>query len=256
VFSLAFRKIAATHLKEHPSVDVLKKAAALAAADLVPDNAVVGLGSGSTLVHFIEELGLRVRQGRLHVAGVPTSYQARFLAKECGIPLHDPMDIESVEIAVDGADEVDPSGNLIKGAGGAHVIEKFVAACAKRFVVVVDESKRVTTLGERTSVPLEVIAPALSFVLRRVRELGGQPKIRTGTGKLGPVISDLGHPIVDVAFGPIADVARLDQQLNNLPGLLGHGLFVGMTDQVIIAHPPAEKPAIETARFTRMRTER
>ncbi len=237
-------------------MDVLKKAAALAAADLVPNNAVVGLGSGSTLVHFIEELGLRVRQGRLHVTGVPTSYQARFLAKECGIPLYDPIDIESVEIAVDGADEVDPSGNLIKGAGGAHVIEKLVAACAKRFVVVVDVSKRVKTLGERTSVPLEVIAPALSFVMWRVRELGGQPKIRTGTGKLGPMISDLGHPLIDVAFGPILDVARLDQQLNNMPGVLGHGLFVGMTDQVIIACPPAEKPEIETVRFPRMRTER
>jgi ribose 5-phosphate isomerase A len=252
VFSLAFRKIAATHFKGCFSVNVLKKAAALAAADLVPDNAVVGLGSGSTLVYFIEELGLRVRQGRLHIAGVPTSYQARLLAKECGIPLYDPMDIERVDIAVDGADEVDPLGNLIKGAGGAHVIEKLVAACATRFVVVVDESKRVTTLGERTSVPLEVIAPALSFVMGRVRELGGQPKIRSGNGKLGPVISDLGHLIVDVAFGPITDPARLDQQLNSLPGVLDHGLFVGMTDQVIVAHPPTDKPVLETLRFTRM----
>lgn len=233
-------------------MDVLKKAAALAAADLVPDNAVVGLGSGSTLVYFIEELGLRVRQGRLRIVGVPTSYQARFLAKECGIPLCDPMDVESVEIAVDGADEVDPSGHLIKGAGGAHVVEKLVAACAKRFVVVIDASKRVKTLGERTAVPLEVIAPALSFVMRRVRELGGHPILRTGNGKLGPVISDIGHPIVDVAFGPIADVVCLDQQLNNLPGVLGHGLFVGMTDHVIIAHPPAEKCEIETVRFTRI----
>lgn len=233
-------------------MDGLKKAAALAAADLVPNNAVVGLGSGSTLAYFIEELGVRRRRGRLHIVGVPTSYQARFLAKECGIPLYDPIDIDSVAIAVDGADEVDPSGNLIKGAGGAHVIEKLVAACAKRFVVVVDESKQVTTLGERTSVPVEVIMPALSFVMRRLLELGGQPTIRTGKGKLGPVISDLGHPIIDVAFGPIADVIRLDQQLNNLPGVLGHGLFVGMTDQVIIARPPIDKPVLETLRFTKM----
>lgn len=232
-------------------MDALKKAAAVAAADLVPNNAVVGLGSGSTLAYFIEELGVRRRRGRFHIVGVPTSYQARFLAQECGIPLYDPMDIDSVAIAVDGADEIDPSGNLIKGAGGAHVIEKLVAACAKQFVVVVDASKQVTTLGERTSVPVEIIAPALSFVMRRLHELGGQPTLRTGNGKLGPVISDLGHPIVDVAFGPIVDVARLDQQLNSLPGVLGHGLFVGMTDQVIIAHPPAEKPEIKTLRFTR-----
>ncbi len=227
-------------------MDVLKKAAALAAVALVPDHAVVGLGSGSTLVYFIEELGARVREGKLHIVGVPTSYQARFLAKKCGIPLYDPMDVESVDLAVDGADEVDPSGNLIKGAGGAHVIEKVVAACAKQFVVVIDASKQVHTLGERTSVPLEVIAPALAFVMGRVRELGGKPTLRTGNGKLGPVISDLGHPIVDVAFGPIANAARLDHQLNNLPGVLGHGLFVGMTDHVIIAHPPAEKPEIKT----------
>lgn len=227
-------------------MDVLKKAAALAAADLVPDNAVVGLGSGSTLVYFIEELGARVREGKLHIVGVPTSYQARFLAKQCGIPLHDPMDVESVDVAIDGADEVDPIGNLIKGAGGAHVVEKLVAACAKQFVVVIDVGKQVKTLGARTPVPLEVIAPALSFVMRRVRELGGQPTLRTGNGKLGPVISDLGHPIVDVAFGPIANATRLDQQLNNLPGVLGHGLFVGMTDHVIIAHPPAERPEIKT----------
>jgi ribose 5-phosphate isomerase A len=235
-------------------VNVLKKAAALAAADLVPDNAVVGLGSGSTLVYFIEELGARVRQGQLHIVGVPTSYQARFLAKKCGIPLHDPMDIESVDVAVDGADEVDPVGNLIKGAGGAHVVEKLVAACAKQFVVVIDASKQVKMLGQRTSVPLEVIAPALSFVMARVRELGGQPILRTGNGKLGPVISDLGNPIVDVAFGPIANAARLDQQLNNLPGVLGHGLFVGLTDHVIIAYPSAEKPEIKT--YTIQRTVR
>ncbi len=234
-------------------MDVLKKAAALAAVALVPDHAVVGLGSGSTLVYFIEELGTRVRDGRLsHIAGVATSYQARFLAKKCGIPLHDPMDVECVDLAVDGADEVDPSGNLIKGAGGAHVIEKVVAACAKQFVVVIDASKQVHTLGERTSVPLEVIAPALAFVMRRVRELGGNPMLRTGNGKLGPVISDLGHPLVDVAFGPIADVVCLDQQLNNLPGVLGHGLFVGMADQVIIAHPPVEAFALETIRLTRL----
>ena len=232
-------------------MDELKKAAALAAADLVPNNAVVGLGSGSTVAYFIEEIGARRRRGQLHIAGVPTSYQARFLAKECGIPLYDPVDIDSVAIAVDGADEVDPSGHLIKGAGGAHVIEKLVAACAKQFIVIVDESKRVTTLGGRTSVPVEVVMPALSFVMRRLRELGGQPAIRTGNGKLGPVISDLGHPLVDVAFGPIADVIQLDQQLNNIPGVLGHGLFVGMADRVIIARPPADTPVLETLRFAK-----
>lgn len=232
-------------------MDALKQAAALAAVELIPNNAVVGLGSGSTLVYFIQELGARVRQRKLKIAGVPTSYQARFLARQYDIPLWDPMDVESVDIAVDGADEVDPTGHLIKGAGGAHVMEKLIAACAKQFIVVVDERKCVKTLGERTTIPIEVIAPALAFVMRRLRELGGTPVMRNGNGKVGPVISDLGHPIIDVQFGLIADVARLDQQLNDLPGVLGHGLFVGMTDQVIVARSPAERPIIETLRFAR-----
>jgi ribose 5-phosphate isomerase A len=232
-------------------VDALKQAAAVAAVDLIPNGAVVGLGSGSTLVYFIQALGTRVRQGQLHIAGVPTSYQARFLAKEYGIPLHDPMDVESVDIAVDGADEVDPAGNLIKGAGGAHVMEKLVAACAKQFIVVVDERKCVSTLGTRATVPVEAVAPALAFVMRRLRELGGKPVLRSGSGKLGPVISDLGHPILDVEFSVITDAARLDQQINSLPGVLGHGLFVGMADRVLVARSPVGNPIVETLQFTR-----
>src|SRR5581483_6077579 len=116
-------------------VDTLKKAAALAALELIPTNAVVGLGSGSTLVYFIQELGVRVRSGRLQVVGVPTSLQSHFLAKDAGVSLLDPMSVEKVDITVDGADEIDPEGNLIKGGGGAHVMEKLVAAMAKQFVV-------------------------------------------------------------------------------------------------------------------------
>ncbi|MGE0820848.1 MAG: ribose-5-phosphate isomerase RpiA [Candidatus Binatia bacterium] len=230
-------------------MDALKKAAALTAVDLIVDNTVVGLGSGSTLVYFIEELGARIQQGKLHITGVPTSYQARMIAKASGIPLLDPMDVESLDITVDGADEVDPVGNLIKGAGGAHVIEKLVAALAKRFVVVVDESKQVQRLGEHVAIPVEVIAPALSFAQRRLRELGGTPVVRNGNGKVGPVISDIGHPIIDVRFAMIADPVWLDQQINGIPGVLGHGLFVGMADQVIIARPPLEHPRIEIQEF-------
>jgi len=232
-------------------VNALKRAAALAAVELIPPNAVVGLGSGSTLVYFIQELGLRVRQGQLHVTGVSTSYQARSLAKEYGIPLWDPMDIDSVDIAVDGADEVDPAGNVIKGAGGAQVMEKVVAACAKQFIIVVDERKCVPTLGTRATVPVEVIAPALALVTRRLRELGGKPMLRSGSGKLGPVISDLGHLILDVQFAPIADAVRLDQQINSLPGVVGHGLFINMVDQVIIARSPVENPRVEMLQVTR-----
>jgi ribose 5-phosphate isomerase A len=229
--------------------DALKKAAALAALELIPSGAVVGLGSGSTLLYFIKELGVRVRSGRLRVVGVATSFQSHFLAKEAGVPLLDPMSVESVDITVDGADEIDPAGNLIKGGGGAHVMEKLVAAMAKEFVVVADESKPVTMLGARTAVPVEVITPALTFVMKKVRELGGQPQIRSGNGKLGPVMSDLGHPILDVKFNTIPDAARLSQQLNAIPGLVGHGLFVGMADRALIARSPVEKPSIETLHY-------
>src|SRR6266545_1340339 len=109
-------------------VDALKKAAAAAAVDLVPTNTIIGLGSGSTFVFVLKELGERVRQGRLCITGVPTSYQTRLLAKDCGIPIQDLMDVDCIDLAVDGADEIDAAGNLIKGAGGAHVMEKVVAA--------------------------------------------------------------------------------------------------------------------------------
>ena len=232
-------------------VDTLKKAAALAALELIPNNVVVGLGSGSTLVYFIQELGERVRSGQLQVVGVPTSFQSHCLAKEAGVPLLDPMSVEKVDITVDGADEIDPAGNLIKGGGGAHVMEKLVAAMAEQFVVVADESKPVRVLGARAAVPVEVITPALAFVMQKVRVLGGQPKIRSGNGKLGPVMSDLGHPILDVKFDAITDVVQLDQQLNAIPGIVGHGLFVGMVDEVLIARPPIASPTIETRRLTR-----
>ena len=232
-------------------VDALKKAAALAALDLIPNNAVVGLGSGSTLLYFIQELGIRVRSGQFHVVGVPTSYQSHFLAKESGVPLLDPMGVESVDITVDGADEIDPAGNLIKGGGGAHVMEKLIAAMAKQFVVVADETKSVQVLGARTAVPVEVITPALTFVMKKLREFGGHPQIRSSNGKLGPVISDLGHPILDVKFDAIPDAVQLNQQLNTLPGVVGHGLFVGMADQVLIARSPIASPTIETRHLAR-----
>jgi ribose 5-phosphate isomerase A len=192
-----------------------------------------------------------VRSGQLQAVGVATSFQSHFLAKEAGVPLLDPMSVESVDITVDGADEIDPIGNLIKGGGGAHVMEKLVAAMAKQFVVVVDESKPVQVLGTRTAVPVEVITPALAFVMKRMQELGGQPRMRTSNGKLGPVMSDLGHPILDVKFDAITDAVRLNQQLDAIPGIVGHGLFVGMADQALIARVSSEKPTIESLQLQR-----
>jgi ribose 5-phosphate isomerase A len=235
-------------------VDALKQAAAAVAVDLVPANSILGLGSGSTLAFFLKLLGERIRAGKLQVIGVPTSYQTRLLARQYGVPIQDAIDIDHVDLAVDGADEIDPAGNLIKGAGGAHVMEKLVAACADRFIIVADESKIVSTLGVRSSVPVEVIAPSVSFALRRLQELGGAPTLRCGPGKLGPVISDLGNPIIDAWFGLIQDPAKLNHELNNLPGVVGHGLFINMTNDVIVAKSPVENPEIECRSLKRWST--
>jgi ribose 5-phosphate isomerase A len=231
--------------------DELKMQAALAAAEQVSDGSIVGLGSGSTLAFFIRELGRRVRDEGLKITGVPTSFQARMIAAEYGMIIHDPMEVDSIDVAVDGADEVDPAGNLIKGAGAAHVMEKIVASMAKTFIVIVDESKMVGALAERFPVPLEVVAPAMSLVLKQLKEMGATPVVRTGTGKMGPVISDFGNLIIDAKFPAIADPAKLDCELNNLPGVVGHGLFIGMANQVIVARIENGQPKTELVKFNR-----
>ena len=231
-------------------MDALKQAAAAAAVDLVPPNSVLGLGSGSTLAFFIALLGERIRTQKFQVIGVPTSYQTRLLARQHGVPIQDAIDIDHVDLTIDGADEIDPAGNLIKGAGGAHVMEKLIAACADRLIIVADESKVVHTLGERFPVPVEVLVPAIPFTLRRLQEMGGRPTLRCGPGKLGPVISDLRNPIIDVQFGLIHDAAALDLALNVLPGIVGHGLFLNMTTDVIVAKLPLENPMIERRTFS------
>jgi len=236
------------------SVDVLKKAAAAAAVDLVSSNTILGLGSGSTLAFFIELLGERVRTEQLRIVGVPTSYQTRLLAHQHGIPLQDATDTAQIDLTIDGADEIDPAGHLIKGAGGAHVMEKLVAACADRFIVIADESKLVHVLGERFPVPVEVIAPAVSFALRRLQELGGTTTLRNGVKKLGPVVSDLGNLIIDVHFGPIHDPERLNHDLNSIPGMVGHGLFLNMTNEMIVAKAPLDDPIIERRSFLKLRS--
>lgn len=231
--------------------DALKRAVAYKAAELVGDGETIGLGSGTTLEFFYDALSERIRAEGLRIACVPTSYQARFAAHERGIPIIDPLEAQQIDLAVDGADEMDPHGNLIKGGGAAHVLEKIVAAAARRFVVLVDESKQVARLGEKMAVPVEVLPPALPLALRRLAALGGRPALRAAGGKLGPVISDSGHPVVDVRFASIADPAALDQAINGIPGVVGHGLFIGMADRALIGRGPAERASVETIEFRR-----
>jgi ribose 5-phosphate isomerase A len=230
--------------------DELKKKAAFEAVEQITSNSVVGLGTGSTLAFFIRELGRRFKEGQLkNIIGVPTSFQSRIIAAEFGMTIRDPMEVDHIDVDVDGADEVDPAGNLIKGGGAAHVMEKIVASMAKRFIVIVDETKIVKHLGEKFAVPIEVVAPAMSSTLKRLKDMGAEPVVRTGTGKVGPVISDFGNLIIDARFKTIPNPANLDCELNNLPGVVGHGLFIGMANQVIVARMINNLPATDILNF-------
>lgn len=222
------------------AVDRAKRMAGKEAASLVRPGQVVGLGTGSTAAMAIEELGRRMREEGLAFTGVATSYQAMGMARSLGIAVRSLDEVSSIDIAIDGADEVDPAKNLIKGGGGAHLREKVIAGASDLFVVVVDESKLVSVLGERMSVPVEVLPMAVATVARRIRSLGGEPELRTGIRKDGPVITDNGNMILDVRFGPIADPAGLERALREIPGLLESGLFVGLADLVICGDAGAQ----------------
>jgi ribose 5-phosphate isomerase A len=206
---------------------------------------VVGLGTGSTAVHLIVALGERLRAGRLRdVRGVPTSFDAGRLAREHGIPLL-PLEVtDRIDLAIDGADEVDPNLDLIKGGGAAHTREKIVDALADRFVVIVDRDKLVDRLGARCAVPVEVLPIALAPVERRLRELGGEPELRLGQRKAGPVVTDQGNLVLDVRFAEIACPGELERALNNVPGVVENGLFVGLADRVLVGDLVDGVPAV------------
>jgi ribose 5-phosphate isomerase A len=210
-----------------PSRDPLVEAALA----MIPGGAIVGLGSGRAAMRFIKALGARVARG-FRIRGVPTSQATADLAGKLGIPLTTLADIDAIDIAIDGADEVDPNLNLIKGLGGALVREKIVAAAARQFVVLVGPEKIVGSLGERGVLPVEVVPFALEFCLRRLEALGYRATPRT-TGGL-PFISDNGNPILDCRVEAISDPMALEARIRSLPGIVGTGLFLGMADAVLI----------------------
>ena len=211
-----------------------KRLAGKKAAEQVEDGTVVGLGTGSTTAYAIEELGRRVREEKLSIVGIPTSYQAAQLARQSGIPLRSLDDVDRINMALDGADEVDPDKNLIKGGGAAHTQEKVVDSLADHFIVVVDDSKIVKRLGEKFAVPVEVLPMALGPVIRRIERMGGNPVLRMGVNKVGPVVTDQGNFVLDVRFPSIEDPQDLEMRLNNIPGCVENGLFVGLADVIIV----------------------
>jgi ribose 5-phosphate isomerase A len=202
-----------------------------AALGMISDGAVVGLGSGRAATRFIRALGAHVAVG-LHMRGVPTSQSTADLASELGIPLTTLDDVETIDIAIDGADEVDPQLNLIKGLGGALVREKIVAAAARRLVILVGPEKLVSQLGERGTLPVEVVPFALAYCRRKLKSLGYAAIERRRNGRL--FTSDNGNQILDCRIPPLSDPAGLDQAICAIPGVVGTGLFLGMADTVVV----------------------
>ncbi len=207
--------------------EAAKRRAGESATEAIADGMIVGLGTGSTVAHAIRKLGQRVGAG-LDIEGVPTSFQSRERASRAGVPLTS-LDEATPDVAIDGADQV-AGGTLIKGGGAAHAREKVVAAAADRFLVVVDPTKEVDTLD--APVPVEVLPDARTTVAAAVREAGGGPTLRTAERKDGPVVTDNGNLVLDCDFGRIDAPAGLARTLSGLPGVVEHGLFVGLADEI------------------------
>jgi len=226
-------------------VKTMKQEVGRAAAARVKSDSVVGLGSGSTAAYAIEYIGDRLAKGEIkNVVGVPTSFQSEVLAKQFNIPLVTLDAIEHIDVAIDGADEVDPDKNLIKGGGAAHTREKVVDSLAKEFIVVVDEGKLVDKLGSTFLLPVEVIPMAVAPVMRSLKELGGKPELRMGVKKAGPVVTDQGNLVIDVKFDHIKNPAEMEKEINNLPGVLENGIFVGVADIIMVGKIVDGKPEI------------
>ena len=226
-------------------VKLMKQEVGKAAADRVQSGSIVGLGTGSTTAYTIQFLGDRLKSGELkNIIGIPTSFQAEVLAKQYGIPLTTLDAVDHIDIAIDGADEVDPHKNLIKGGGAAHTREKIVDYLADQFIVVVDISKMVERLGSSFPVPVEVIPMAIAPVMRAIEKLGGKPELRMGVRKAGPVITDQGNMVVDVKFDTIDNPSDLEKTLNNIPGVLENGIFVGVTDLVLVGEVQDGQPVV------------
>jgi ribose 5-phosphate isomerase A len=214
------------------SQDDEKKLAGEASLRYVEDGQVVGLGTGSTAVFAIRGLGDRVRAG-LKIRGIPTSVRSRDLATELGIPLTTFDEVQQIDVTIDGADEFDPQLNLIKGGGGALLREKIVASASKRLIIVTDGSKRVPVLG-KFPLPVEVIKFAQALVAREIAALGATTQLRRdATGQA--YVTDEGNHILDCGFGQIPDPAGLARRLSEMPGVVEHGLFIGMASVVMMA---------------------
>jgi ribose 5-phosphate isomerase A len=214
--------------------DAAKKRAAVEAVKHVEDGFVLGIGSGSTVAYAIMEIGRKIKRENLRVLGIPTSYQSFLLAVQHGIPITTLNEHPSIDLDIDGADQIDGELNLIKGLGGALTKEKIVSAAAERFIVVADETKLTSKLGKDKTLPVEVLPFAEPLVSSKIRDFGGKPVLREKRDHSGPYITDNGNFIVDVDFGEIDDPASLESKLRLIPGVIETGLFIGVAHMAYI----------------------
>mgnify|MGYP001355176780 FL=1 len=226
----------------------MKQAVALAAVDQIENGMILGLGSGSTAALMIEALAMKIKSGEIKdVVGVTTSFQGEVLASELGIPLKSLSSVSGIDLAIDGADEVDPKFQLIKGGGACHVQEKLVAALAKKFIVVVDSTKLVKKLNLDFKLPVEVLPSAWKQVQKTLHDLGGKGNLRMAQKKAGPIVTDQGNLILDLSFRHGIDQPDLlESQINNIPGVLENGLFVNLTDQVLVGKLENDEVGVES----------
>jgi len=226
----------------------MKQAVAQAAVDQIQNGMILGLGSGSTAALMIEALALKLKSGEIKdVVGVTTSFQGEVLATELGIPLKSLSSVSEIDLAIDGADEVDPKFQLIKGGGACHVQEKLVAALAKKFIVVVDSTKLVEKLNLDFKLPVEVLPSAWKQVQKTLQDLEGEGNLRMAQKKAGPVVTDQGNLILDLTFrNGIDQPELLESQINNIPGVLENGLFVNLTDEVLVGKVENDEVGVES----------
>jgi len=226
----------------------MKQAVAQAAVDQIQDGMILGLGSGSTAALMIEALAVKIKSGEIKdVVGVTTSFQGEVLASELGIPLKSLSSVSEIDLAIDGADEVDPKFQLIKGGGACHVQEKLVAALAKKFIVVVDSTKLVEKLNLDFKLPVEVLPSAWKQVQKTLKNLEGEGNLRMAQKKAGPIVTDQGNLILDLTFrNGIQQPELLESQINNIPGVLENGLFVNLTDEVLVGKLKNDLVSVES----------
>ncbi len=213
------------------TTDEIKQKAAIYAADFIKNGMIVGLGTGSTAYWLIQELGKRVQQG-LYITVIPTSKKTQTLATELNMPISDLNDVDKIAITIDGADEVDPQLQLIKGGGGALLQEKIVAAASEQFIVIIDNSKLVQQLG-KFPLPVEVISFGYKQVHQKILAMGCEDVVLREKNNQS-FITDHGHYILDCYFEKINDALHLNNALHNIPGVVETGLFINMANKVIV----------------------